>query len=521
MRLSLVHSLLRQQAQAPNETATVFNGRRGSWEALANRAARLAFGLRHLGMNPGDRVGMLSLNSDRYLDYMMGVWWGGGALNPVNIRWSPAEIAYSLNDCDTRILLIDDNFLQLAPDLLQRSKALKTLIHTGDKKTPEGMISLADLLAKSEPLANVESGGDDLAGVFYTGGTTGFPKGVMLSHNALLFSALTGLVEVNYEPDEVILAVPPMFHQAGMCIVVRALVRGCKTVFVENFDPAKVIAAIEEERASFTLLVPTMLQQVVDHPDLLKKDISSLKKILYGASPISESLLLRAMHRLPQTRLSQCYGMTEAGGPYVILAWEDHLSVAGGANPKLRAAGRATWGYELQIRDGDGVEVPRGVVGEIAVRSVGMMHGYWGKPAETAAALREGWLYSGDAGYVDEDGYLFVVDRVKDMIVTGGENVYSVEVENAISVHPDVSTCAVIGIPHEHWGEAVHAVIVTRNGAQMTLDSLRAHCKELIAGYKCPVSFEQRTSLPMSGAGKFLKHVLREPYWSGHTRRVG
>lgn len=480
---------------------------------------RLAGALQRLGLKKRDRVGMLALNSDYYLEYMLGGWWAGAALNPVNIRWSPAEIAFSLDDCDTRILLIDRHFAGCGAELRSRSKSLNLLIYVGDGETPAGMLNYEELLAAADPVPDSECGDGDLAGVFYTGGTTGFPKGVMLSHDALLSNAVGGLLEVNYADDEVILAVAPLFHQAGMCVVYRALVRGCTSVFVEGFEPVQVLQAIAEERATFTLLVPTMLQRLLDCPTFGDYDLSSLRHITYGASPISEGLLVRALRALPGVELVQGYGMTETGGPYTVLPAKYHR--VGGDMQRLRSAGRAAWGMEMRVVDLKGAALPPGEVGEVVSRGAGIMQGYWNRERETAEAFRDGWLRSGDMGYMDEEGFLYLVDRLKDMIVSGGENIYSAEVENALGCHPAVASCAVIGIPNELWGEAVHAVVVLRPGMETSAEALRAHCKEMIAGYKCPVSVEFRDALPLSGAGKLMKHVLREPYWEGRTRRVG
>ena len=519
MRLQLTHSLHRQLQQQPSATATVFRGRRRSWKQLGDRASRLAGALQGLGLQRGDRVGMLALNSDIYLEYMLGTWWAGCALNPVNIRWSPAEVAFSLDDCDTRVLLIDKNFTSLGAEVSSRSNSLRVLIYVGDDATPPGMLNYEELLAGTPPAADSECGGEDLAGVFYTGGTTGFPKGVMLSHGALLSNAVGGLLDLNYSDDDVILVVAPLFHQAGMCIVNRALVRGRPSVLVEAFDPVQVLQAIAEERASFTLLVPTMLQRLVDCPAFDQYDLSSLRRILYGASPISEGLLVRALQALPGVELAQGYGMTETGGPYTVLpAWCHRL---GGDMQRLRSAGRASWGMEMRIVDLEGKPVAAGQVGEIVARGAGIMQGYWNRERETADAFKDGWLRSGDMAYMDEEGFVYIIDRLKDMIVTGGENVFSAEVENALGCHSAVASCAVIGVPNDRWGEAVHAVVVLRSGMGATADELRTHCKGLIAGYKCPVSVEFRESLPLSGAGKLLKQVLREPYWEGRTRRVG
>lgn len=521
MHLELTHGLHRQLRRNAHDVATVFGGRRRTWAELADRSARLAAVLRSLGLQKGDRIGLLGLNADTYLEYMLGVWWAGGAINPVNTRWSPAEVAFSLDDCDTKILLIDDAFAGWTDDLRAKSRSLRQVIHIGDKETPAGALAYERLLAQAQPDEDRCGGGDDLAGVFYTGGTTGFPKGVMLSHNALLGNAAGSLLDVNFADDERVLVVAPMFHLAGMCVAIRALVRGSRMIFVESFDPVRVLDAIATERATFTLLVPTMLQRLIEHPRFPEFDIGSMRKIIYGASPINGELLERLLKVFPDVSFYQGYGMTETGGPYTVLPAWCHHGTSEAEKRLLRSAGRPVWGMEMRIEDSAGAEVPTGEVGEIVSRGVSLMQGYWNREQETRDAFRNGWLRSGDMGYVDERGFLYIVDRLKDMIVTGGENVYSAEVENVLSRHPAVASCAVIGIPSERWGEQVHAVAVLAEGNEATAAELREFCKQHIAGYKCPASVEFRSELPLSGAGKLLKHVLRAPYWEGRTRRVG
>jgi long-chain acyl-CoA synthetase len=418
MRLELTHAIHRQLRRDPDAVATVFGDRRRTWRELAERASRLAAALRSLGMGKSDRVSLLALNSDRYLEYMVGVWWGGGALNPVNIRWSTTEVAFSLDDCDTRILLVDEHFSKMGDECRARSKSLKHLIYFGEGKTPPGMLDGEELMARSQPIPDDHSGGEDLSGVFYTGGTTGFPKGVMLSHNALMGNAICNLLDVNYDDDEVVLGVAPIFHQAGMCILTRALVRGCRTVYVDAFEPPKVLSAIEKERATFTLLVPTMLQRLIEHPDFKTYDTSSIRKVIYGASPISENLLERLLKAFPKVDFYQGYGMTETGGPYTTLPASCHRSADPADRARLRSAGRPAWGIEIRITDPSGQELPNGQIGEIVARGLSIMQGYWNREKETQEAFRDGWLRSGDMGFVDERGFLYIVDRLKDMIVS-------------------------------------------------------------------------------------------------------
>jgi acyl-CoA synthetase (AMP-forming)/AMP-acid ligase II len=287
-----------------------------------------------------------------------------------------------------------------------------------------------------------------------------------------------------------------------------------------SFNAEAVLDSIEGDRVTDMLLVPTMIQKLVDHPSAkANRDLGSLRRIVYGASAISEAVLERAMVTLPRVEFIHAYGMTEAA-PIIT------FNPSGSHGPKNRAldkrlsCGRATYATEVRIADADGAEVPRGIVGEIWVRGPNVMQGYWNKPEETAAALRGGWLHTGDGGYMDEDGYIFIVDRLKDMIISGGENIYSVEVENVLARHPAVAICAVIGIPCEEWGEAVHAVVVTKTGEQVSCEALQAHCRALMARYKCPRSIEFRDSLPLSGAGKILKTTLRERFWQERERQV-
>ncbi|WP_326543329.1 acyl-CoA synthetase [Pseudorhodoferax sp.] len=515
----LTQGLRRAVQQTPGATASVFQGRRRTFAELGARVARLGGLLRGLGLQPGDRVGMLSLNSDWYLEYYPGVYWAGGAVNPINTRWSPAEIAFSLEDCQTGILLVDDHHAALVPELRRRCPGLHTVVHVGDGPAPEGMLGYEALLARAEPVADALRGGEDLAGVFYTGGTTGSPKGVMLPHRGLYSNAVGVVAEGAVQHCCIGLHTAPMFHLADGCFMNAMFASGGTHVIVPRFDPVMVLQTIQDEGVTEALLVPTMIQMLVDHPDLGRYELGSLRNMLYGASPISEGLLDRAMRAIPAAGFTQLYGMTELSPMATVLSQDMHRE-AGRRKGRHRSAGRAAIGCEVRVVDAMGNEVARGEVGEVAVRGPGVMLGYWNKPAETAAALRDGWMFTGDGGRMDEDGYLFIVDRIKDMIVTGGENVYSVEVESAVAAHPAVASCAVIGVPNDQWGELVHAFIVRKPGASVDEAAIVAHCKERIAGYKCPRQVSFIDAMPLSGAGKILKTQLRAPFWEGRDRKV-
>ncbi|NGZ85145.1 acyl-CoA synthetase [Duganella aceris] len=512
--------LHRNLQQFPERPMTIHGERQQTVDQFVDRVARLAGALRLLGVEEGDRVAMLALNSDRYLEYLFAVPWAGAVLNPCNTRWSAKENAYALADSGSKILIVDDSFKAMAPALRAEAPSITHLVYAGDGEPPAGMLSYEALLAAAPPLADARRGGDQLFGIFYTGGTTGFPKGVMLSHSAFWSSQIALMAGEVGEPGEVMLRAAPMFHLADMAFGYAATLLGATHVIVPAFHPVAVIEAIARHGVMATLLVPTMIQMLVQHPDASRAKLGSLRYLAYGGSPIQEQVLSDLLTMLPGLRLTQAYGQTEMSPVVTILGPEQH-GREGAAAGLLRSCGRAGMAVEVRVLDAGGDPVAPGCVGEIVARGPNMMSGYWNKPDETRLALSaDGWLHTGDAGCMDENGYLFIVDRVKDMIVSGGENVFSAEVENALAKHPDVAMCAVIGIPDARWGEMVHAVVVARPGRAPTPQQLIAHCRELIAGYKCPKSVELREALPLSGAGKVLKTSLREPFWRNEGRRV-
>jgi acyl-CoA synthetase (AMP-forming)/AMP-acid ligase II len=512
----LTQSLHRNLQQNPDRPATICRDRIRTVAESVDRIARLAGALTGLGIQRGDRVGILALNSDRYQEYFHAVPWIGAAVNPVNIRWSPAEIAYSLRESDTRVIFVDDAFAPMIAPLREQFPGLTTVIHCGDGDLPSDALDYETLLTDSTPVEDTRTGGDELLGVFYTGGTTGHPKGVMLSHNNLLVSAIGSLASGHFvSPGGRLLHTAPLFHLAGIAAWAAGCQVGSTHVIVPMFSPTEVMRAIAEHQVTDALLVPTMIQMLVDDPGVADHDMSSLVHLIYGASPISEALLERARKVFPAAGFTQAYGMTELSPCATLLTPADH------DNPQLRrSAGRAAPHVEVRIVDPNDIEVGRGDVGEIVVRGDNVMLGYWNRPEDTAAAVRDGWMHTGDGGRMDENGYIFIVDRIKDMIITGGENVYSAEVENALANHPAVAACAVIGVPDSDWGERVHAVVVLLPGQQATGDEIRAHCKTLIAGYKAPRSVDFVDALPLSGAGKILKRELRKQYWDDSGNQV-
>jgi acyl-CoA synthetase (AMP-forming)/AMP-acid ligase II len=504
--VKLTQALHRALQQDPERLFTICGDRERTVTKSGDRIARLAGALAALGVSPGDRVAMMALNSDRYLEYLLAVPWAGAVVNPVNIRWSPAEVAYSLVDCDTRVLLVDDAFAPVIPVLREQVPDLTAIIFCGDGPRPADVLDYEELVAGHQPIEDHQRGGDDLYGVFYTGGTTGHPKGVMLSHRNMLASAMSALCTSDTVTRHGrLLHAAPLFHLAGIGIWLVGMLADSTHVVVPMFTPAGVVGAIDKHKATDALLVPTMIQMLVDSPEAAGADLTGFEHIIYGASPITEDVLERARAMLPSAAFTQAYGMTELSPIATVLLPEDH------DDPVLvRSAGRAGVQVDVAVVGEDGNELPRREVGEITVRGDHVMRGYWNKRAETAAAVRDGWMHTGDLGYMDERGYVFVVDRLKDMIITGGENVYSAEVENALAQHPAVASCAVIGVPDPQWGERVHAVVVLQPDSDATFEDLQGFCRTKIANYKLPRSMDFVAELPISGAGKILKRELRE-----------
>ena len=511
----LTQGLHRSVQQTPNQPSTIFGSRVRTFAETGERVARLAGALRELGVAPGDRVAILSLNSDRYHEFSLAVPWAEAVFVPVNIRWAVPEISYSLVESEARLLFVDDTFAPLVPALREQYPDLSAVIYCGDSEPPEGTLGYEDLVAHADPIEDPRRGGDTLAGIYYTGGTTGRPKGVMLSHTNLLVSALGSTATGYFVDGGRLLHACPMFHLADGAAGIAQTAVGGTHVIVPAFEPVAVMRAISEHRVTSALLVPTMLGMMVNHPDAGCYDLSSMRNMIYGAAPMSEPVLEKSMKLFPQASFTRAYGMTETSPIITLLSPEDHN------DPKLRrSAGRAVPHAEIRVVDLDDREAPRGTVGEVVTSGANVMLGYWKQPEATEQALRGGWMHTGDGGYMDEDGYIYIVDRIKDMIVTGGENVYSVEVEKVVARHPAVESCAVIGVPDAQLGERVHAVIVLAPGKTTTIEEVRDFCKHHIAGYKAPRSIEFVNALPLSGAGKILKRDLRKRHWSDANRRV-
>jgi fatty-acyl-CoA synthase len=516
-RLKSVADLSRVQGEdRPDAIALDFNDRTTTFRELDERASKVAQGLIALGQQPGARIGYLGKNSDRYCEVVLGAFKARGVVVGVNWRLAAPEMAYVLNDAGCEVLFVGRDYYDIVEKIALETPRLKTVIAIdGDHPRFETYEGWRDAQPAKDPMLPIAP--DDDVIQLYTSGTTGHPKGVQLSNANYLaiFGCLSGMPIGNYEPDDVVLIAMPFFHVAGVNIALLSIGQGSRGVILPETDPQLIMRLIQDKRVTYVFLVPALIQFMLQQPNVGAIDFSSLKNISYGASPISDAVLRRA-HEMFGCTFLQLYGLTETTGGGTYLSPEDHDAARG----KLRSCGKPAPGHEIKIMDGEGRDLPAGEVGEICIKAPNVMKGYWNKADATRAAVSECYLRTGDAGYFDEDGYLYIHDRVKDMIVSGGENVYPAEVENAIFGHPAVADVAVIGVPDEKWGEAVKAIVVAKPGASPSPAEIIGWARDRIAGYKLPKSVDFAEVLPRNPSGKILRRELRQPYWEGRERQV-
>jgi long-chain acyl-CoA synthetase len=422
---------------------------------------------------------------------------------PVNWRLAPREIADILDDAGCAVVIVDAEFLSLFDDPLLAAWRKRTVIAAGGEGPYE------ERLARSVPAPMHDGGEDQEAIVLYTGGTTGRSKGVRLSHRNLAWNALQTGIALGIRPTDVTLTVAPMFHAAALCSNITTLLGGTHA-YLRQFSPQNLLEAIERHRIRFTTVVPTMLKMVLDDPQAARFDRSSLRVLFYGSSPMPLPWMRAAMDFFPNAQFHQAYGLTETAPILTILSDDDHRAgIAAGDSAILGSAGRPLIGVEMRIVDDAGAECASGRAGEVRVRAPGVMLGYHNRPAETAEVLAGGWFRTGDVGAMDASGRLTILDRKKDLIITGGENVYSVDVEAALARHPAVAEVAVIGVPDPKLGETVAAIVVLRTGATLTREELIAHCRTSIGGFKAPRHVRFVDALPRTAVGKVRKSELR------------
>ncbi len=508
--------LIRYQAAVrPERVAMTFEGRETTYGQFDRRASRVANGLLASCPTPRTRVALLDKNSDLFYEVLFGAAKARQVLVPVNWRLAPAEIAYIVNDAMAEVLFVGEEYFPVVEQLLPELTTVKQVIAlSGRHPEWEQYAAWRDRQGGDDP--HLAASADDVALQLYTSGTTGHPKGAQLTHDYLMTSLADAVREwCGCTSEDVILISMPQFHYAGSVVGLIALYAGGRDVITRQVEPAEILRLIPAERVTVGFFVPAVLLLLLRTPGCQQADFSSLRRIVYGASPIPLDLLREAVATF-KCDFAQVYGLTEAG-VVTYLPPEDH-DPAG--SPRMRSCGKPIGNAEIKIVDPNDVELPCGEVGEIVLRSPQVMKGYWNLLEATARTIRDGWLYSGDAGYLDEDGYLYVHDRVKDMIISGGENIYPAEVESALFGHPAVADVGVIGVPDERWGEAVKAIVVRKPGIEVTEAELIAFCRERIAHYKAPKSVDFVESLPRNPTGKILKRVLRAPYWEGRDRQV-
>jgi acyl-CoA synthetase (AMP-forming)/AMP-acid ligase II len=473
-----------------------------------------------LGLARGSRLAILCQNRSEYLEIFGAAESGGFVAVTLNWRLAPAELAAIIDDSQADLLFVEQQLLglweQTQPLIASPVNRVILIGAANDIHSEyEGLLASGK---STQPSIAISP--DDIAHIIYTSGSTGRAKGVMISQGALARAAGVIGGTAGLRPNDCMIVVMPLFHSGAKIEWSATQYLGGSCLLLRQFDEATILELMERERPTVAHLAPVMVKRLVEHPDCSRRDTSSIRQINYGSAPVPAEDLVEATNRFGAI-FAQIYGMTESITNTILLPFQASLKGTEQEQRRLSSAGQPFPGTSLRITDDAGNSLPVGQVGEIEVKSVGLMSGYWNMPALTQAAFNEGWLRTGDVGRIDDDGFLFIVDRKKDMIISGGENVYSAEVENCVAQHPAVAQCAVIGIPSDQWGEAVHAIVTRKNGASVTAEDLIAFCRERIAAYKCPRSIDIRDGmLPLSGAGKILKRELRAPFWEGKARRV-
>ncbi len=520
--ISCAADIVRHWAAAKDgQVAVKFLDETVTWNQLDVESSRVGAALVAGGIAPQSRIGFLEKNSIEYFEVLFGSSKANVVDVAINWRLAPPEILYTANDAEAQILFVGADFFEAVEAIEDQFTTVKTIVALGDHpRWP----SYADWKGAQDPLdPKVPALMSDIAFQLYTSGTTGLPKGVMTA-NSSLFQLLTNVLGpwgMNETSKNV--ATMPLFHIGGSGWALAGMFTGAETHLVRDPAPGALLDLMHNEKTTNAFYVPALLgfmALVQSQPGQPARDFSSMRSVVYGASPITNDVLIGSMATLKCPHI-QVYGMTETTGAITELSPEDHDPTGPRAH-LLRSAGKPYPWVEMKIVDVDtGADMAPSVVGELWTRSSQNMVGYWNKAEETEKCLTaDGWLKTGDAGYLDEEGFLFLTDRVKDMIVSGGENVYPAEVENAIASHPAVAEVAVIGVPSEKWGETAKAVIVLKPGMEVTPAEIIAHSKALLAGYKCPTSVDFIDALPRNPTGKVLKKDLRAPFWAGRDRQI-
>ena len=515
----LIDDLLqRAVTEHPTRLAVVSGTVRLTYREFEERVERLASALAALGIQPDERVAILDKNDHRYLELYFALPRIGAVAVPLNYRLATRELAYVLGDSTATTLLFGDEYRATVETLRESVTSVRHWVSFGEPRSGEHGYEALVAGAKG-PAPRAVRRQEDVLLQMYTSGTTGRPKGAMLTHGNMIANTLTALRERDYTATDTYLHVAPLYHCADLELYYGMTYACGGNVILREFHADRVLSIIAEERVSVVFLVPAMINFLLEHPLLDELDLSSWRLTVYGGAPIAEDRLRTALQKLP-CQLTQGYGLTETSPILCILPADDHV-LDGPSVRRIKSCGRPAVGVEVKIFDENDVECAPEVVGEIVARGKNIMKGYWRAEEATERALRNGWFHTGDMGLKDADGYVYIVDRKHDMIVSGGENVYPREVEEVLYCHPGVLEAAVIGVPSERWGETVKGIVVLRPGASASEAEIVAFCRERLAHYKCPTSVDFLEQLPRNPSGKVLKGTLREKYWQGHGRRVG
>lgn len=518
-----LHDFLDYRAREQGEAEFAIHGDRSiTYREAQAEVHRLANALIGCGLQPGDRMAILSKNSIEYILLYFAASKAGLVTIPLNYRLAPAEWSYILNNAEAKILFAASDYPTEVEAIRSELKTVGQFIAIGALRTP-GWEAYQSFITNQPdtPPERVVAPENDLFQL-YTSGTTGHPKGAILTHQAVTTHILQMGLAHNVQPGERLLLVAPVFHVAALNAgAFPCLAAGGCLYIQEDFKPDEVVRALSEEQLGMAILVPAMIQACLTAvPDVAQRQYDDLRLIHYGASPIAEATLRGAIKTF-KCEFSQGYGMTEMSAAIAILSWADHQRALREKPGLLLAAGRPVLGTQVRVVDADDNDVPNGTIGEVLARGPQMMKGYWNQPDATEEALHGGWMHTGDAGVLDEEGFLYIQDRVKDMIVSGGENVYPRVIEDVLFKHPAVAEVAVIGVPDEQWGETIKAIIVLRPGMTATPEGIMDFCRGKLGGFERPRSVDFVDALPRTPSGKVLKRKLREPYWVGQSRRVG
>lgn len=519
----LFHDIFDHHAATRPDAPCIEDGKRSLTfgEALCE-VDRIGHGFASLGLKPGDRFGYLSRNcADMWLMYLAAARCGVVPV-PLNYRLAPAEWRYILEDAGAQVLFVGEGYDAQVAEVLPDLAAIRAVI-SFEGGLPGARGYREWLSEQPDNPCETRTRPTDVLYQMYTSGTTGLPKGVLVTHAnfaANIAQAMAAIARLPEEGEAAVVATP-LYHAAAVWISAFCTARGMRIVLKRDFDPVDMVDTLDRTRASFTFLVPAMIQAcLVAVPDIAERDWSGLKMLMYGASPIAEEVLRRAVGVFG-CDVYQAYGLTETTAILTLLSAEAHRRALRGETHLLLAAGQALPGTQLRIAGDDNASLPAGEIGQILANGPQIVPGYWHLPDATEAFLAGGWAHTGDAGELDAEGFLFIRDRIKDMVVSGGENIYPREVENALFEHPDIVDAAVIGVPDEKYGEALLAVIVPREGQTPVAEDVIAFCRMRLGGYKVPRRIAIADELPRNASGKVLKQVLREPYWAGSERGVG